>query len=167
MTELSETNVVVPKVELSKIDISKGDTSFSSCLNLSSVCNVLFKNKLYLVVIIVVLGIVIYYLYTTYFNKNKKSLLNLKNLYNKPSCEDSDSDVEELGLKSQVDEQFIERDVKKHKSQHKQNIKKKVNDTKKNKKVIIKSESESEPEHLNNLNLTNSEIEMINKKLLE
>jgi len=139
--------------------------------NFTNICEIILKNKLYLIIGIIILGLLIYYLYNTYFLKNKQSLLNFRKIYNKSN-------------KSNIidDDESSDDDIKKNTIQntkHKKNNKKVVfkdininNDKylkKSNKNIIIESDndddSKSEPDHIHKLDLTQEEIDMINNNL--
>ena len=175
MDEINDANVVIPNAaspDLNNVvnwgakspnqelgtssQVVPSQLTNNSYFDIFNICEMLKKNKLYLAIGVIVLGIVIYYLYMKYFNKNKQSLLNFKNLY--------------LGKNKKNDDYEDEEPLPPVKS------KKKVvfNDNKKkSKKVVIESDDsstedknqENEPEHIKNLDLTSSEIELINNKL--
>jgi hypothetical protein len=68
-------NIVIPVIETPVVV----ETPISK-YNINFLCETVLKNKSYLIIGIVVFGLLLYYLYTTYF-KNKQSLLNFKNFY--------------------------------------------------------------------------------------
>jgi hypothetical protein len=155
---MSENNVVLPNplsVLENNLIISQENNS-----NLTKMCDMFLKNKLYLVLGILVFGVLLYYLYTTYF-KNKNYF---KNLYSK-SNEDN-TNVKQTNTKKKV--VFNDNKMKK--------VNKKVEvsscSSSEDDNVVVskkhnKAKHLNEPPHINNLDLTSDEIEMINNNLLE
>lgn len=103
--------------------------------------NLIMENKTYLLIGIVILAALGYYIYITYFIKNNNNKIKEK-LYDAILSDNSDEEVVIKKPKSKI-----------------------VKPVKKERKVIIQESSDSEPNHLANLDLTQSELNNINNSL--
>ena len=119
----------------------------------NNIYNLILQNKTYLLIGIVILAALGYYIYITYFMKNSETKNKIKDKLQEGIY--SDNSEEEVVIKKQK----IQTPIKPSKVVKTDKVVKK--------KVIIQEteSSDSEPEHLTNLDLTQSELNNINNSL--